>query len=84
MKLSGYLQDGPGLLNVGSKLGVELQVVAEALQPLSPAPSFEVRKQLSVQVRTIKEQPKNYSSTTSYFPAPEVYSPILWEETQWI
>lgn len=87
MKLSGYLQDGPGPLNIGSKLGVEPQVVAEALQPLSPAPSFEVRKQLSVRVRAVKEQPKNYSSTTSlnsHNPAPEVYSLILWEETQWI
>lgn len=44
---SGYLQGGPGPLSVGSKLGVELQVGAEALQPLSPAPSFEVGKQLS-------------------------------------
>lgn len=78
LKLSGYLQDGPGPLNIGSKLGVELQVVAEALQPLSPAPSFEVRKQLSVRVRTIKEEPKNYSSTTSlnsHNPAPEVVQP---------
>ena len=78
MKLSGYLQDGPGPLNIGSKLGVELQVVAEALQPLSPAPSFEVGKQLSVWVRTIKEQPKNYSSTTSlnsHNPALEVVRP---------
>lgn len=78
MKIPGYLQDGPGPLNIGSKLGVELQVVAEALQPLSPAPSFEVGKQLSVWVRTIKEQPRNYSNTTSLNspnPAPEVVRP---------
>lgn len=44
---SGYLQGGLGPLCVGSKLGVEFQVGAEALQPLSPVPSFQVGKQLS-------------------------------------
>lgn len=62
---SGYLQGGPGPLCVGSKLGVELQVGAEAFQPLSPVPSFQVGKQLSAWVRTVKEQSNNYSRTTS-------------------
>lgn len=68
MRSSGYLQGGPGPLSVGSKLGVELQVGTEVLQPLSPAPSFKVEKQLSAWVRTMKEQPKNYRSTTSLNP----------------
>lgn len=61
---SSYLQGGLGPLCVGSKLGVELQVGTEALQPLSPVPSFQVGKQLSAWVRTIKELPKNCSSIT--------------------
>ena len=72
---SGYLQGGLGPLCIGSKLGVELQVGAEAFQPLSPVPSFEVGKQLSAWVRTVKEQSNNYASTTSFNPhnlAPEV------------
>ena len=71
---SGYLQGCPGLFCIGSKLGVQLQVQTEALQPLSPVPSFQVRKQLSAWVRTIKELPKNCSRTTfnSYNPALEI------------
>lgn len=71
---SGYLQGGPGPFCVSSILSVELQVGAEALQPLSPVPSFQVGKQLSAWVRTTEEQPKSYSSTTSLnspTPAPE-------------
>lgn len=60
---SSYLQGGLGPLCVGSKLGVELQVGAEALQPLPPVPSFQAGKQLSAWVRTIKELPRNCSST---------------------
>lgn len=50
----GYLQGGPGPLCVGSKFGVQLQVGAEAFQPLSPVPSFEVGKKLSAWVRIVK------------------------------
>lgn len=77
MKLaSGYLQDGP-TPNIGSKLGVEAQWLQK---PSNPCPQrlFEVGKQLSVWVRTIKEQLKNYSSTTSLNssnPASEVVRP---------
>lgn len=59
---SGYLQGGPGHLCIGSKLSVELQVGAEAFQPLPPVPSFEVGKQLSAWVRTVKEQSSNYQA----------------------
>ena len=62
---SDYLQGGLGPLCVGSELDVELQVWAEAFQPLSPVPSFEEGKQLSVWVRTVKEQSNNYSGTAS-------------------
>lgn len=70
---SGYLQGGLGRLGVGSKLGVELEVGAEALQPPPPVPSFQVGKQLSARVKTIHELPKNCSSTFhSFSPDPWV------------
>lgn len=74
---SGYLQGGLGPLRVGSKLGVELQVGAEALQSLSPVPSFQVGKQLSAWVRTTKELPQNCSSAAFHPSNPDPWVVLL-------
>lgn len=74
---SSYLQGALGPVCVGSKLGVELQVGAEALQPLPPVPSFQVGKQLSAWVRTITELPKNCRSTAFHSFTPDPWVVLL-------